>query len=59
MKNILKNWKTTLAGVILAGTSLATSMRYITPEVAQSILVVTASLGFVLAKDNNQTGIVK
>ena len=59
MKNIFKNWKTTVAGAILTGTTIATSLHYISPEIAQSILILTTALGFVLSKDGNQTGIAK
>lgn len=59
MKNILKNWKTTLAGVIVGGVGIALSLKYITPEVAASIITIAGALGLVAAKDGNQTGVSK
>lgn len=51
MRNILKNWKTTLAGVIIAGIGLATKLGYITPDLSTSIVTVLSSFGVIIAKD--------
>ena len=59
MGNITKNWKTTLAGIIVGGVGIALALHYITPEVAASIITIAGALGLVAAKDGNQTGVAK
>ena len=59
MKTIFKNWKTTLAGVIVAGTAVAVSLGYINQETATAIGVIAGAFGLVLAKDGNVTGLAK
>lgn len=49
----MKNWKTTVAGVIIIGTGVAASQHWITPDVAKAIITIAGGCGFVLAKDNN------
>lgn len=51
-----RNWKTTLAAVIIALTGAATAMNWITPEVSTAILTIAASFGLVMAKDHNVSG---
>jgi hypothetical protein len=56
MKHILKNWKTSLAGlasIIIAG---LTHTGKITPETGAALLSVAGGLGFAAAKDGNVTG---
>jgi hypothetical protein len=59
MENITKNWKTTVAGIIVGGVGIALTMHYITPEVATSIITIAGALGLISAKDGNQTGVSK
>lgn len=47
----MKNWKTTLAGVIVGVLALATAFHYITPEVSGAISTIAVSLGLVAASD--------
>lgn len=58
MNNLLKNWKTTLAGVIALVIQLGPVLlpKYITPSVANTISVIAGSLGIIVAKDGNVTG---
>lgn len=58
MKNLLKNWKTTLAGVIAIVVQVGPVLlpKYITPTVANSISVIAGSMGVIAAKDGNVTG---
>jgi hypothetical protein len=56
MKTLQKNWKTTLAGAIVALTGLAVSMGWITPQEAAGIGTVAGAFGLVSAKDGNVTG---
>ncbi|MDD2518976.1 MAG: hypothetical protein PHG18_03720 [Bacilli bacterium] len=55
---MIKNWKTTLAGVltvILAGLA-AVYPKIFTPELVAIIVSILAGFGFIVAKDNNVTG---
>ena len=56
MKNILKNWKTTVAGIAILATTVATQQGYITVEMSAAINTILIGLGFVVAKDGNKTG---
>ena len=49
----MNNWKTTLAGVIVAGLGVASSMGWISPEVAGAILTIATAIGLIAAKDSN------
>jgi hypothetical protein len=51
----MKNWKTTVAGVIVAVVGFATYQQYITIEVGMSILALATALGFVVSKDSDDT----
>ena len=56
MKQLLRNWKTSLAGlasVIVAG---LVATHKITPEAATGLLAVIGGLGLGVAKDHNVTG---
>lgn len=50
---ITRNWKTTLAGIIVGGVAAATALGWITTEVGQSILAIAAAVGLILAKDGS------
>ena len=52
----MKNWKTNLAALIVAGTGIATAMGWITAEVSAAILTISGAFGFAVAKDSNVTG---
>lgn len=52
----MKNWKTTLAGVIALAITVATTMNWISAEVAAAITTIAVSIGLISAKDNNATG---
>ncbi len=57
MKNLLKNWKTTLTGVVaIASVVAATWMPQYADHVAQ-LTGVLVGLGLIAAKDGNQTGV--
>jgi hypothetical protein len=58
MKSLLANWKTTLAGVIALVIQIGPVLwpTVITPAVANTISVISASIGVVVAKDGNVTG---
>ncbi len=56
MKNILKNWKTSVAGIAILATTVATQQGYITVEMSAAINTILIGLGFVVAKDGNKTG---
>lgn len=59
MKNLLVNWKTTLAGIIALIIQLGPVLfpQYITPTVANTISVIAGGLGIIVAKDGNVSGI--
>ena len=50
----MKNWKTNLAALIVAGAGIATAMGWITAEVSAAILTIAASFGFAVASDSKQ-----
>jgi hypothetical protein len=52
----MKNWKTTLAGVLAILVALATTMHWITAEVAAAVTTILVSFGLMAAKDKNVTG---
>jgi hypothetical protein len=52
----MKNWKTTLAGILAIAVTVATSMNWISLEVAGAITTILVSLGLIAAKDGNVTG---
>jgi len=56
MKNIVKNWKTTLAGILVVVIPVVTQLGYITPEMAGAIVTILTGLGLIAAKDHNVTG---
>jgi hypothetical protein len=52
----MKSWKTTVAGIIVAGVAFSTYMGWITPEQGTAILGAATAVGLVAAKDSNVTG---
>jgi hypothetical protein len=48
----MKNWKTNLAALIVAGIAVATAMGWITSEVATAIATITTAIGFGVASDS-------
>lgn len=50
---LVRNWRTTLAGIIVGGVAAATALGWITPEIGQSILGIAAAVGLILAKDGS------
>ena len=56
MQNLLKNWKTTLAGVVaIAGVVAATWLPEFQDEVAK-VTGILVGLGLIVAKDSDKTG---
>jgi len=53
---MIKNWKTTAAGVALALVTVATTFHWITSEQAAAINGVLMTFGFAIAKDNDVSG---
>lgn len=53
---MIKNWKTTVAGIAVAAIAVATALGWITAEQSASISAALVSLGLIAAKDNNVTG---
>jgi hypothetical protein len=56
MKHILKNWKTSLAGLISIITAGLVGTGKIDATTAATIVTITSGLGFAAAKDGNVTG---
>lgn len=57
MNNLLKNWKTSLAGIVaIAGVITSTWLPQYSDEVAK-IVGILAGLGLLAAKDGNKTGV--
>lgn len=57
MNYILKNWKTSLAGIVtIAGVITATWLPQYTDELSKAIGVL-AGLGLIASKDGNKSGI--
>lgn len=58
MKNVLKNWKTTSTGIVMCVGAIVTYLS----DKTQLVTCLTAFLGgvgLIIAKDGDQTGIVK
>lgn len=47
----MKNWKTTVSGVIALAITVATTMGWISTEVAGAITTIAVSIGLIVAKD--------
>ena len=54
--SLLKNWKTTLAGLISLVSIAGTSLGFLTHEQAAAIAGIAMSFGLISAKDGNVTG---
>lgn len=57
MKNLLKNWKTTLAGIV---TSASVIVPVIAPQyapIAKQVFGLAIALGLIAAKDGDKTGV--
>ena len=52
----MKNWKTTIAGIITGLVAAATALHYISPEQATAIIGALTAIGLAVAKDNDVTG---
>ena len=52
----MKNWKTSIAGILVILITVATTLGWITPAIAAAITSLLVSLGLMAAKDNNVTG---
>lgn len=53
----MKNWKTTVAGLIVAGVGFSLYMGWIDQATATAIGLLAAAVGLGVAKDNNVTGV--
>lgn len=49
----MKNWKTTLAGVLVGAIAVATYMGYLTDDQAAQLTAALITLGLIVAKDGN------
>jgi uncharacterized membrane protein len=56
MKSILKNWKTTLAGIITLGVTVAGVTHTLSPDQVSAVVAVAVAFGLISAKDGNVTG---
>lgn len=52
----MKNWKTTLAGLVTGLVAAATALHYISPEQATAIMGALTAIGLIVAKDNDVSG---
>jgi len=55
---VTKNWKTTLAGVLIGIDGILLKSGVITPEVFGTIVTILGFLGFTAAKDSDKTGTI-
>ncbi len=58
MKNMIKNWKTTSAGVVMCVGAVVTYLNDKTQLVA-CLTAFLGGLGLILSKDGDQTGVAK
>ena len=60
MKNFLvKNWKTSLAGIAIAVAAFLKAKGVIDGDTLTLILSVLGSIGLIIAKDGDQTGLAQ
>ena len=60
MKNFLvKNWKTSLAGIAIAVAAFLKAKEIIDGDTLTLILSVLGSIGLIIAKDGDQTGLAQ
>lgn len=50
----MKNWKTTVAGIIVVAIGVATKMEWITVDVSAAIITIATSLGLIAAQDGKK-----
>jgi hypothetical protein len=56
MQTILKNWKTSLSGLIVGLVSILVHLGKIDPTTGNAIIGITGSLGLLSAQDGNISG---
>ena len=54
---LIKNWKTTLGGILIGITAILLNAGIITAEIASVITTVLIALGFIAAKDGDKSGL--
>ncbi len=59
MKNILKSWKTSVAGIAIAVAAFLKAKGIIDGDTFTLILSILGSIGLIIAKDGDQTGLAK
>lgn len=57
MKSLLKNWKTTVAGIISTGAVIVPAIAPQYAPIAKQIFGLAVALGFIAAKDGDKTGL--
>ncbi len=53
----MKNWKTTVAGIIVFVVAGCVALGWISSEIGGMIVAAAAGIGLGLAKDHNKTGV--
>ncbi len=56
MKNIVRNWKTTSAGIISIATGISIYVSD-NSKMLEALSFILTGVGLILAKDNDQTGL--
>ncbi len=54
---LVKNWKTTLGGLLIAVATILWQAGIITSEIFAMITAILTTLGFISAKDGDKTGV--
>ena len=54
---LIKNWKTTVGGILIGIVAILAGADIISKEVAATIIAILTGLGFVVAKDGDKTGV--
>jgi len=57
MKNLLKNWKTTLAAILGAGSAIVPVILPQYAPITAKVFEIAVVLGLVAAKDGDKTGL--
>lgn len=57
MKNLLKNWKTTIAGIVTTGAVLVPAVAPQYAPLSKQIFGLAVALGLIAAKDGDKTGL--
>ncbi len=55
--NVIKNWKTTLSGVLIGAILLAVYTGKMDKDTAMWLIGILMSYGLIIAKDGNKTGV--